>query len=218
MTPARKAQPVLPETGVLSGDSTNFGFRDHEARAGFTSAVVSERRRARKRSQQSEHLGLRIAFGILRPKPQEAVMPFRNLLVPIDFDETSEHALDRALSLAHVLGANVTVLHVYGLPIYNYPDGSYVPSPEVAESVKSSAREQLHAFIAKKSSAGAALTPLLREGRTAQEICKAATEIGADLIVMGTHGRGLLGRTILGSVAEAVLRQASVPVMTIRGA
>lgn len=145
-------------------------------------------------------------------------MPFQNILVPIDFDDTSERALDRALSLAHQLGANITVLHVYGLPFYNYPDGSYVPSPEVAESVKIGAREQLETFIAKKRSAGVALSSLLREGRTAQEICKAATDIGADLIVLGTHGRGLLGRTMLGSVAEAVLRQASIPVLTIRGA
>lgn len=155
---------------------------------------------------------------IHRSKPQEAVMPFRNILVPIDFDETSERALDRALSLAQGLGAKVTVLHVYGLPIYNYPDGSYIPSPEVADSIKTGAREQLAAFLAQKSATRVSISSLLREGRTAQEICKAASDIGADLIVMGTHGRGLLGRTILGSVAEAVLRQAPIPVMTIRGA
>ena len=146
-------------------------------------------------------------------------MPFRNILVPIDFDDVSNQALDEAVSLAHKLGANVTVIHVYGLPIYNYPDGSYIPSVEVADSIKKGAREQLDAFIAKKPViSGVALSSLLREGRTAQEICKAATDIGADLIVMGTHGRGLFGRTILGSVAEAVLRQAPVPVMTIHSA
>jgi nucleotide-binding universal stress UspA family protein len=145
-------------------------------------------------------------------------MPFRNILVPIDFDETSDRAFDQAVSFARSLDANITVLHVYGLPIYNYPDGSYIPSPDVAESIKKGAREQLDAFIAKQRSGGVSLSSLVREGRTAEEICKAATEIGADLIVMGTHGRGLLGRTVLGSVAEAVLRQASIPVMTLRTA
>jgi nucleotide-binding universal stress UspA family protein len=145
-------------------------------------------------------------------------MPFRNILVPIDFDETSDRAFDQAVSFARSLDANITVLHIYGLPIYNYPDGSYIPSPDVAESIKKGAHEQLDAFIAKKRSGGVSLSSLVREGRTAEEICRAATEIGADLIVMGTHGRGLLGRTVLGSVAEAVLRQASVPVMTIRTA
>jgi nucleotide-binding universal stress UspA family protein len=155
------------------------------------------------------------------PRPyarnKRAVMPFRNILVPIDFDETSDRALERAVSLARTLGAQITVLHVYGLPIYNYPDGSYIPSPEVADTVKKGAREQLDAFMAQRRAEGISLTSLLREGRTAPEICAAATEIGADLIVMGTHGRGLLGRTLLGSVAEAVVRQAAIPVMTVRG-
>ncbi|MBK9264575.1 MAG: universal stress protein [Polyangiaceae bacterium] len=143
-------------------------------------------------------------------------MPFRNILVPIDFDETSDHALERAVSLASTLGARVTVLHVYGLPVYNYPDGSYIPTPEVIENVKKGAREQLDAFVSKRRSEGVSVAALLREGRTADEVCAAATDMGADLIVMGTHGRGLIGRTLLGSVAEAVLRQATVPVMTVR--
>lgn len=145
-------------------------------------------------------------------------MPFRHILVPIDFDDTSDRALDRAVSLARALDAHVTVLHVYGLPIYNYPDGSYIPSPEVTESIKTGAREQLEAIVAKKRSEGVTIAALVREGRTTQEILKATVEIGADLIVMGTHGRGLLGRTVLGSVSEAVLRQATVPVMTIHTA
>jgi nucleotide-binding universal stress UspA family protein len=143
-------------------------------------------------------------------------MPFRNILVPVDFDEASEHALGHAMSLAHALDAHVTLLHVYGLPFYNYPDGSYVPSPEVTESIKNAAREQLENLLDKRRVHGVATTCRLRDGRTVQEICNTAVELGVDLIVMGTHGRGLVGRTILGSVAEAVVRQASVPVMTVR--
>lgn len=142
-------------------------------------------------------------------------MPFRNILVPIDFDDASNHAFDEALSFARSLGANITVLHVYGLPVYNYPDGAFVPSPEVSETVKKGAGEQLEAFVAKRQVQGVSISRLVREGRTAHEICKAVTDTNADLIVMGTHGRGLIGRTLLGSVAEAVLRQAPVPVMTI---
>ncbi len=143
-------------------------------------------------------------------------MSLRKILVPIDFDDTSDRALDRAMWLASKLGAQVTVLHVYGLPIYNYPDGSYIPSPEVAESVKKGAQEQLDTYVARKNSEGVQLNSLLREGRSAQEICNVALELSADLIVMGTHGRGLIGRTLLGSVAEAVVRQSSTPVMTVR--
>ena len=143
-------------------------------------------------------------------------MPFRNILVPVDFDDASEHALEQAMSLARTLDAHITLLHVYGLPFYNYPDGSYVPSPEVTESIKNAAHEQLEALVDKRRAHGVVTSCRLREGRTAHEICNAAVELGVDLIVMGTHGRGLVGRTIVGSVAEAVVRQASVPVMTVR--
>jgi nucleotide-binding universal stress UspA family protein len=142
-------------------------------------------------------------------------MPFRHILVPIDFEDTSNRALEHSLSLAGSLDATITVLHVYGLPVYNYPDGSFIPSAEVDEIIKRGAREQLEVFLAKRNQSAASLSSLIREGRTAEEICKAAKEVGADLIVMGTHGRGLVGRTLLGSVAEAVLRRAPVPVMTI---
>lgn len=145
-------------------------------------------------------------------------MPFRNILVPIDFDDTANRALAQAVSLARALHANITVLHVYGLPVYNYPDGSFIPSPEVASSIKQAAHQQLDAFVAAQHASGVSFSSLIREGRTAEQICKAATEISADLIVMGTHGRGLFGRTILGSVAEAVLREAPIPVMTVHTA
>lgn len=145
----------------------------------------------------------------------EVVMPFRHILVPVDLDDTSMHAVDQALSLAKPLEAAVTLLHVYSLPTYNFPDGSYVPSPEVMASIQKSARDQLDAYSAKLDLTGVVVSPVVREGRTAEEICKAAVEVGADLIVMGTHGRGLLGRTLLGSVAESVVRRTPIPVMTV---
>jgi nucleotide-binding universal stress UspA family protein len=141
---------------------------------------------------------------------------FQKILVPIDFDETSDHAFDRAISLAEKLGASITVVHVYSLPVYNFPDGSYVPTAEVSASVRAGAKRQLDAYLEKRKSRAIPLTGTLREGRTVDEVCAVAKEIGADLIVMGTHGRGLLGRALLGSVALGVLRQSPIPVMTVR--
>jgi nucleotide-binding universal stress UspA family protein len=143
-------------------------------------------------------------------------MPFQKILVPIDFDATSENALDQALALAAKLGAKVTVLHVYSLPLYNFPDGSYIPTAEVSAAVEAGARRQLDAVVARRKQAGAELEALLRNGRAAEEICAVAQEIGAELIVMGTHGRGLLGRALLGSVAQNVVRASQVPVLTVR--
>jgi len=145
-------------------------------------------------------------------------MSFQKILVPIDFDEASERALERALELAAKLAGKVTVVHVYSLPVYNFPDGSYIPTSELADSVRQSAERQLHAFVEAQRARGVTLDALLREGRSADEICKAAAEIGADLIVMGTHGRGAFGRVLLGSVAVSVLRHADVPVLTVRNA
>lgn len=151
----------------------------------------------------------------IRAFANEVVMPFRHILVPVDLDDTSTHAVDQALALAKPLEAAVTLLHVYSLPTYNFPDGSYVPSPDVMAGLQKSAREHLEAYIAKLHNPGIVISSHVREGRTAEEICKAAIEVGADLIVMGTHGRSLLGRTILGSVAESVVRRTPIPVMTV---
>jgi nucleotide-binding universal stress UspA family protein len=63
---------------------------------------------------------------------------------------------------------------------------------------------------------GVEVSGLLRSGPPTQEICSVATEVGADLILMGTHGRGALGRALLGSTANAVVRSAPVPVLTVR--
>ncbi|MRG95875.1 universal stress protein [Polyangium spumosum] len=143
-------------------------------------------------------------------------MAFQKILVPIDFEETSQRALESALELATKLGAKVTVVHVYSLPVYNFPDGSYIPTSELAESVQQGAQKQLDAFVEAQRARGVTLDAVLREGRSADEICRTAKEISADLIVMGTHGRGAIGRVLLGSVAVGVLRHAEVPVMTVR--
>ncbi|MDI1483634.1 universal stress protein [Polyangium sp. y55x31] len=143
-------------------------------------------------------------------------MPFQKILVPIDFEETSAHALERAIELAAKLGAGVTVVHVYSLIVYSFPDGSYLPASELAETVRRAAQRRLDAVVEAQKARGVRLDGVLREGRSADEICKAAAEISADLIVMGTHGRGAFGRVLLGSVATAVLRRSKIPVMTIR--
>jgi nucleotide-binding universal stress UspA family protein len=141
---------------------------------------------------------------------------FQHILAATDFTEPSEHALDHAVDLAAKLGARVTVLHVYSVPIYTFPDGAYIPTAEVAASIAGAAQQQLDAAVARRKDRGVALTGLLRSGATSEVICGVATEISADLIVMGTHGRGALARALLGSVAQNVVRYATQPVMTVR--
>lgn len=143
----------------------------------------------------------------------------KTLLVAHDFDEASDHALDQAIDLARKLGAAVKVAHVYSVPIYAFPEGSaLIPSPEDAARISDAAQKHLDHVLQQRREAGVdvPLEGLLRSGVTSDEICRLADEIGADMIVIGTHGRGVIGRAILGSVAQQVVRAAKQPVLTVR--
>lgn len=140
----------------------------------------------------------------------------KTILVSVDLAEGSDRVLDYAVDFASKLGARLTLLHVYNLPVYNFPDGSFVPTAEVAAQVGDAARRSLDATVARLKERGVDVTGILRSGSPAQEICSVATEVAADLIIMGTHGRGTLGRALLGSTANAVVRSAPVPVLTVR--
>ena len=142
--------------------------------------------------------------------------PIQKILVPTDFSRGASAATEQALSLAHAFGASVTLLHVYNVPTYVFPDGStFIAGPEVAAKIE---REVVDAL----ASAGRAAerqsgVPVLTQsaiGAPYEEIIRAAKDF--DLIVMGTHGRTGLRHLFLGSVAEKVVRHASCPVLTVR--
>lgn len=142
--------------------------------------------------------------------------PIRHLLCAVDFDDVSERALDYTLALAGQLGARVTVVHAYGLPVLNALDAEYIPTAGSAAHKADVHQKKLDALIEPRKAKGAALTAVLRVGSAPEEVCALATEIGADVIVVGSHGRGAVQRAILGSVATAVLRSATIPVLTVR--
>ena len=143
------------------------------------------------------------------------MLDIRRILVPIDFTETSERALDYAVELARKLGAEITVMHAYELPIYGFPDGALVASVDVATRISQASQEGLQAAVEKRRNCGVEMRAILRDGPPADEIATVADEIGADLVVLGTHGRRGLRRAIMGSVAEEVIRACQCPVLTI---
>lgn len=143
---------------------------------------------------------------------------FQNILVSVDLADTSDQVLDFAIDFAAKLGARLTVLHVYSLPVYNLPDGSFVPTAEVAGNIATAAQKSLDAAVASHSGRGVLLTAMLRNGSPQSEITDVANAISADLIIMGTHGRGAFGRALLGSVANTIIRSAKQPVITIHPA
>jgi nucleotide-binding universal stress UspA family protein len=139
------------------------------------------------------------------------------ILCPIDFSETSRHALDHAATLARWYGAKLMLLYVHpalavaplapGLPLMP----GVILSGEDRELVEA----RLESFAREEIGDQIPLTRHVLEGDAAREIRTFAQESGTQLIVLGTHGRSGFERLVMGSVAEKVMRTAACPVLTV---
>lgn len=141
------------------------------------------------------------------------------ILVPTDFSPPSDAALDYARDLARHFGASIDLVHVFDDPFTSgafVGDGTVMMPVELRESLEMHAREQLEARNAVHAGELAGSEAALLMGAPAKRIVERAKEDGADLIVMGTHGRSGLGHLLIGSVAERVVRTAACPVLTTR--
>jgi nucleotide-binding universal stress UspA family protein len=134
------------------------------------------------------------------------------LLVAVDFEDASHRAIGYAKQLAGPLGATLALVHVYQLPVYTYPGLDPSILPGFHHEVMVAAREALEQL----ARAEGVPSTMLHDGDPAREILEAARECGASMIIMGTHGRRGLSHALLGSVAEKVIRQSDVPVITLR--
>jgi nucleotide-binding universal stress UspA family protein len=138
--------------------------------------------------------------------------PIRTILHPTDFSPRSAAAFRLACSLARELGARMVVVHVQ--PPAQSVFGELGPFPADREAVARCMREQLSQVVPEAD--GPPVEHRLLEGDPTRGILDTAREAGCDLIVMGTHGRTGLGHLLMGSVAEAVLRKAPCPVLTVK--
>ena len=142
---------------------------------------------------------------------------FKKILVPIDGSNTSNKALDYALKLAQSDKAEVRL-------IYCIDELSLLSSHEYSGEMLQLARESGHKILEGGMALASAAkvktdTRLIdRVGqRLGESVADAAGDWGADLIVLGTHGRRGIGRVLLGSGAEQVMRMSPVPVLMVRG-
>jgi nucleotide-binding universal stress UspA family protein len=145
-------------------------------------------------------------------------MKLRKILAATDFTPCSAPAIDAAVDLARDEGASVTLFHVCEPPPYSTPDlGMYTPSPELSADIVAAARRQLEERQVRCAGAGVPIDTAWTFGAPASEIVRYAAENDYDLIVVGSHGRRGFRRLVLGSVAEAVVRGADRPVLTVQG-
>jgi len=141
----------------------------------------------------------------------------KHVAVAVDFTETSDKALAYGVELARTFGATITVVHAYQIPVYGFPEGAYITAADVAAQIATAAQGRLDALLDSQKSTNVPMLGELRNGVAWEEINAVAAEKKADLIVIGTHGRRGLARALLGSVAENVIRTATVPVLVIHG-
>jgi nucleotide-binding universal stress UspA family protein len=142
------------------------------------------------------------------------VHSYKRVLVALDGSTACEAVLRFLMEIAGPLDMTVMLLHVLEPITPQVVEGTIVVDD--IEARRHEAEEYLAPISAALRSQGVDTAWAIRRGRPADEILAAAQEGGADLIAMATHGRTGLGRLLFGSVAEAVLRRATVPVFMIR--
>ena len=140
------------------------------------------------------------------------MLPIHTILHATDFSPQSEAAFGVACALARDYRARVIVMHVHQTPTMAFGEfGALPPAPDETE-------EGLRARLAniRPTDATVPVDRYMTDGEPAEEILRLAKERGADLIVLGTHGRTGLGRLLMGSVAENVMRRAPCLVLTVK--
>lgn len=146
--------------------------------------------------------------------------PIRKILAPTDFSRCSDQALDYALTLRERFGATLELLHVWEIPqgigVESMPFVAMQGGDRVSlmDYVRAEAEKALEEKVVELKRRGVEVASRLVPGNPAQAILEAAA--GADLIVIGTHGRGAVMHFLLGSVAERVVRKAKIPVLVVR--
>jgi len=139
----------------------------------------------------------------------------KKILVPVDFSDTSLAGLREAGELADGTAAELVLLHVDEFPVMPIGEFPYLPTDVVEEHV-AALKRRMNELVAQTTTGLRIVRGSIVAGPAYQAIIDAATAEKADLIVMGTHGRRGFRHLIMGSVAERVVRTASVPVLTVR--
>ena len=140
---------------------------------------------------------------------------FARILCPTDFSEFSDAALTYAAALADTYGGAVRLLHVVTPFPVIAPYSNLPGETRLYETARAAGEEALAGLAARVRTPGLTVDVEQRSGAVVHEILQVAGDWQADVIVMGTHGRGGFERLVLGSVAEKVLRKAPCAVLAV---
>jgi nucleotide-binding universal stress UspA family protein len=138
---------------------------------------------------------------------------FKKLVAAVDGSSCSAHALEVALRLAEAEGSRIAICSIVDPVSTSAPAGH---AAEMAANAKRHAQQIVDKALARAKLAGVTAEGTTLLGEPAEEIVAYAKEAHADAVVVGTHGRSGFKRFFLGSVAESVLRSASIPVVIVR--
>lgn len=146
---------------------------------------------------------------------------YKRIAVAVDGSKTSDLALDEAARLARELGSQILLLHVCEeLPAMWQAEGmNMMPMPDIVQAIANAGRVLLQARAQQLADQGVAAETKLVEtiaGRIGSVIADEARQWGAELLVVGTHGRKGVDHLLMGSVAEQIARSASMPVLLVR--
>jgi nucleotide-binding universal stress UspA family protein len=147
------------------------------------------------------------------------MIPIHRILVPTDFSEPAAAALKWAATLAKEFDARLYLLHVVPEP-YAYPWGtelSTLPMTDVLAQSEEASRGRLKELAASTNLPVDRVVTNAVIGTPVDQVLALVKDQQIDLVVLGTHGRGLVGHLLLGSVAERVVRRSPVPVLTVHG-
>ena len=138
------------------------------------------------------------------------------ILVPTDLSDRAEQALDYACELAKNLGATIHLVNVVGIPSLGIPELGLAVASTTIDQIMLDNQSALDKLADARRPSVNIGQVMLKCGDAKDLILQMAQELGADLIVMSTHGRHGLSRALLGSVAETVVRSSPCPVLTVR--
>ena len=144
----------------------------------------------------------------------------KKVLIAIDYDPSAQKVAEAGYAMAMAMGANIVLLHVIAEPSY-YSSMEFSPimgftgftDPHIPELVESELKKEALRFLdqSREHLGDGPIKTVIAEGAFADTILRIAKEENADIIVVGRHSRKGLGKLLMGSVAEKVLHQSTVP-------